>query len=134
MEIHFLNVDLETESAENLQPLVDDLGEDVSVLFNGKNGSGYSFVSFEIHSLHERDIDGLVSSFCLLIENLSSEAKLIWDRCHSKKFDAGFESGSFPRSYRTELRADTIKRVAEIGASIAITIYPESEKYEHPHS
>jgi hypothetical protein len=128
-----LNVDLEIESLENLQPLVDDLGDDVAVLFNGKNGGGYSFVSVELPALSDRDIDGLVSSFCHLIENLSPEAKLIWDKCHSKKFDAGFESGSFPRSYRTELRADTIERVAKIGASIVITIYPEGEKYENSH-
>lgn len=125
MEIGFLNVDLEIEGSENLQLIVDDFGEDVSVLFNGKNGSDFNLASFEIPLGIDRDADGIISTFCLLIENLSPEAKSIWDKCHSKKFDAGFESGDFPRSYQTEIRADTIERVSNIGASIVVTIYPK---------
>ncbi len=127
MEIQILNVDLEVESSENLQILIDDLGEDVSVLYHGENGSGYNFVSFEIRSpAVNKDIDGLVSAFCCLIENLSPEARLIWDRSFTRKLDAGFSSGNSPRSYQTEIRAETIEQAARIGASIAITIYPES--------
>jgi hypothetical protein len=127
MEIRFLNVDLEIESSENLQPLVDGLGDDVSVLYQGENGSGFNFASFEVKSVFDRDIDGIIATFCCFIENLSPDAKLIWNKCHSKKFDAGFESGDFPRSYQTEIRADTIKRITDIGASIVVTIYPESK-------
>ena len=126
MEVRFLNVDLEIESSEDLQPLIDDLGENVSVLHHGDNGSGFNFVSFEVKPSGERDVDGIISSFCLYIENLSPEAKLIWDKCYSKKFDAGFQSGDFPRSYQTEIRADTINRISGIGASIVITVYPRS--------
>ncbi len=126
MEVRFLNVDLEMESSEDLQLIIDNLGENVSILHHGENGSGFNFVSFEVKPSGERDIDGTISSFCLFIENLSHEANTIWNRCHSKKFDAGFESGDFPRSYKTEIRADTIERIAKIGASIAITIYPKS--------
>jgi hypothetical protein len=125
MEIKFLNVDLEIESSQDLQTIIDDLGENVSVLHHGENGSGFNFVSFEVQPSAERDVDGIISSFCLYIENLSPEAKIIWDKSHSKRFDVGFQSGDFPRSYRTEIRGDTINRVAKLGASIAMTIYPE---------
>jgi hypothetical protein len=128
MEIKFLNVDLEIESSENLQSIVDDFGEDVSVLHNGEWERGFNLACFEIRGLiFERDVDGIITSFCNLIENLSPESKLIWGKCHSKRFDAGFESGDFPRSYKTEIRADTIERVAKLGASIAITIYPKHD-------
>ena len=127
MEVSFLNVDLEIESSEELQSIIDDFGEDVSVLYNGKNGSGYNLASFEIPSGIDGDVDGIISTFCLLVENLSLESKLIWNKCHSKKFDAGFSSGDFPRSCQSEIRADTINRVAKIGASIVITVYPKSE-------
>ena len=125
MEIRFLNVDLEIESSENLQPIIDDFGEDVSVLYHGENGSGFNLAAFEVNFSNDNDIDGIVSTFCFLIENLSQEAKEIWNKCHSKRFDAGFQSGDFPRSYKTEIRADTLERVAKIGASIVVTIYPE---------
>ncbi len=124
-EIRFLNVDLEIEASEDLQPLIDDLGEDVSVLHHGDNGSGFNFVSFEVKPSGARDIDGIIAEFCYFIENLSSDTKMIWDKSHSKKFDAGFQSGDFPRSYKTEIRGDTMQRIAKIGASIVVTIYPE---------
>ena len=126
MDIRFLNIDLEVESSEDLQPLIDDLGEDVSVLYQGENGSGFNFVSFEVKPSGAKDVDGIVASFCLFIENLTPEARQIWDNCHTRKFDAGFQSGSSPRSYQSEIRADTIKRVSEIVASIVVTIYPQS--------
>jgi hypothetical protein len=124
MIICFLNIDLEVESSENLKVLIDDLGEDVSVLYQGENGSGFNFVSFAVRPSGEKDADGIISSFCLFIENLSLDAKLIWNKSHSKKFDVGFQSGNSPRSYQTEIRADTVKKVAEIGASIIVTVYP----------
>ncbi len=127
MEVRFLNVDLEIESSEDLQLIIDDLGKDVSVLHHGDNGSGFNFVSFEVEPSGERDIDGIISSFCLFIENLSPDARLIWEKSHSKRFDAGFQSGDFPRSYQTEIRADTIERVAKLGASIVVTIYPKRD-------
>ena len=126
MEIKFLNVDLEIESSENLQPIIDDFGEDVSVLHHDENSKGFDFASFEI-SLGDRDADGIISRFCSIIENLSVESKSVWENCHSKRFDVGFESGDFPRSYQTEIRADTIERVARLGASIVLTIYPQNE-------
>jgi len=127
MEVTFLNVDLEIESSEDLQPIIDDLGEDVSVLHHGDNGSSFNFVSFEVKPFGERDVDGIISSFCSFIENLSPDVRLIWDKSHSKKFDVGFQSGDFPRSYQTEIRADTIESVAKLGASIVVTIYPKRD-------
>lgn len=127
MEIEFLNVDLEIESSEDLQPIIDDFGEDVRVLYHGKNGNGFNFASFETSFGMNTGANEIISSFCNLIEIFSPESKIIWDKCYSKKFDAGFQSGDFSGSYQTEIRANTIERVAKIGASIVITIYPKSE-------
>ena len=93
----------------------------VSVLYSGENGSGFNLASFEIRLGFIRDVDELILSFCDLIENFSSDSKLIWQKCHSKKFDCGFQSGDFPKSYQTEIRSDTIERVVKLGASIVIT-------------
>ena len=128
MEIQFLNVDLEIEKAESLQSLIDYLGEDVRVYHHGENGSGYDTAYLSVTSpVSEKDADGVIASFCYLIENLSPEVRRVWDGCCKRIFDAGFSSGVLPRSYRTEIRADTIKRVADLGASIVITIYPHDK-------
>lgn len=123
MEIQFLNVDLVIDSAENLQPLVIELGENISVMFNGEWANGINRLSLCLKDSYGKSVDQTVSELCFLIENLSSESKLIWDKCHSKKFDIGFESGS-SENLETEICAETIGRIAKLEASILITIYP----------
>ena len=64
MEIRFLNVDLEVESSNSLQTLIDDLGGSVSVLYHGEKGNSYDFVSFELRTRAvDKDIDGIISEF-----------------------------------------------------------------------
>jgi hypothetical protein len=56
----------------------------------------------------------------------------IWDGCVSRVFDIRYESGSLPQNFRSEIRAFNIQRVAEIGASVVITVYPESGDFAPP--
>jgi hypothetical protein len=123
MEISFLNVDLVIESSEKLQPLVDEFAENFSVMFNGEWENGLNRLSLGLSDSYQKTANEIVLGFCFLIENLSSKAKLIWDKCHSKKFDIGFESGSIGR-IETEISAKAVRRMAKLGASILITIYP----------
>ncbi len=128
-DIHFANVDLEIESEENLQSLIDDFGENVDVLYHELLVNGNDFVSLEFHlSAVEAGIygdpDRTVSAFCSLVENLPWESRKIWDKCQEMRFDIGFESGNTEKTFNTKIKAETVKRTAEIGASIVITIYP----------
>ncbi len=124
MEVHYLNTDLEIESLHDLSKIVDEFGEGVSVLHHGEI-RGYQQASFEIAG-NTNGADEVINYFCSLVENLSKEVRLIWDGSCSRTLDVGYESGTLPSSFRSEIRASTIKRVAEIGASIIITIYPLS--------
>ncbi len=127
METQFLNVDLEIVASENLQLIVEELGEKISVLYNGKNGLGLNFLVLETSEsrMSETNPDEVINSFCQLIESLSAESKIILDKCISKKFDIGFESGDSLTTYQTEIKATTIERSAKLG--LATTIYPQSE-------
>ena len=133
MGVQYLNTDLEIESKSDLSKIVEELGEDVTVLHHGEM-RGYQHASFEIAGGSSRDADAIINSFCTLVEGLSKEVREIWDGCVSRVFDVGYESGTSPQSFQSEIRASTIQRVAEIGASIVITIYPlpreESETNE----
>jgi hypothetical protein len=73
--------------------------------------------------------DRAINAFCSLVENLSEEARKVWDGCCTRIFDIGYESGSTPRSFRSEVRAATVQWVAAVGASIAVTIYPLRDSY-----
>lgn len=126
MEIKFLNVDLVIDSYENLQPLVNELAGNVSVMFNGEWENNLNRLSLAIKYSYEKTADEIVLEFCYLIEKFSSESNLIWNRCQKREFDVGFESGSSLTSYETEIQAETIQRVAKLGGSILITIYPST--------
>lgn len=56
----------------------------------------------------------------------NEEAREVWEGCCSRVMDVGYESGTSPQNFRSEIRTSTVQRVAAIGASIVITIYPFS--------
>lgn len=126
MEIQYLNTDLDIESKSDLSKIVEEFGEDVLVLHHGER-RGYQHASFEIAG-GGTDADATINSFCVLIESLPSEVREIWDACCSRVFDVGYESGGSPQNFRSEIRASTIQRVANIGAGVAITVYPEFQE------
>ena len=125
MHVKYLNTDLEIESKEDLSRIVQEFGEDVSVLYCGEI-RGYQHASFEIPA-NTAGADETINQFCELVEQLPKEAREIWEGCCSRIIDIGYESGTSPRNFRSEIRASTIQRVAAIGASIVITIYSLSK-------
>lgn len=124
MEVQYLNTDLEIESKEDLSKIVEEFGEDVSVLYQGEI-RGYQHATFEIAG-STSGADEVINYFCSLVEGLPKEVRELWDGCCSRLLDIGYESGTSPQNFRSEIRASTIQRVAKIGAGIVVTIYPLS--------
>ena len=120
-EVHFLNVDLEVRGPNDLQPLVDDFGDDVINLHAGRVHDHY-LATFE--APETADANELIFYFCHLLESLGSEARRIWDEASLKVFDIGYEAGLGPTSYQSTLRPETIAAVARVGAAIRVTVYP----------
>ena len=124
MDIRYLNTDLVIESKSDLSKIVQEFGDDVIVLYHGEM-RGYQHASFEIESSGtSAGADEIINSFCELVEQLPKEVRDIWAGCCSRVLDVGYESGMSALNFRSEIRAPTIQRVAAIGASIVITIYP----------
>lgn len=130
MGVKYLNTDLEIESKSDLSKIVEEFGEDVSVLYHGEM-KGYQHACFEIAGT-SAGADEVINSFCSLVEQLPKEVREIWDGCCSRVLDVGYESGTAPPNFRSEIRASTIQRVAEIGAGIMITIYPSQREEAVP--
>ncbi len=128
-DICFANVDLEIESKDDLQPLIDEFGENVHVLYHDRLANGNDFVSLEIdmnsvEAENYGEADDTIVALCDLIENLSLELRNIWNKSIEKKFDVGFESGNTEKTFNTKIPTKTLKRLSRIGGSIIITIYP----------
>jgi hypothetical protein len=107
---------------------VEYFGEDVLVLYNGE-AMGHRRASFEIPGL-VADADAVINHFCMLAETLPERERAIWNHCSKRVFDIGFESGTHPRAFQSEIRPKTIERVAALGAGIVVTIYSPSPDQE----
>ena len=122
---------------ESVQFLVKELSENTYALYcsdidemanlelsiEERNGI-YFYDSYDDEKDLVGGVDIHISEFCSLLENLSEESKRIWNNCHRKEFDIGFQCGNTRKSFNTQIRAETIKRCAELGATIEITVYP----------
>ena len=58
-----------------------------------------------------------------MLQNLPAELSSLWERSSSKTFNFGFESGVIAPPYTAELKPDTLRKIANLSAGIAITIY-----------
>jgi len=122
MAVRFINCDLEIEGPRSLEHiLVDFAFTKVRCLGYLKSPRGY-LANFEI-SLIQSDPDSIISEFCDIIERCSRNANSAWAAAVSRKFDLGYECDSSLGFFRSELKADTVRRAAALGASIAVSIY-----------
>lgn len=96
----------------------------VSNLFSGTIET-HHLSTFELDTSEEKENpNGLISEFCSLIFELNDEAKKEWREASRRVFDIGFEVSDSKQMISTEIKAETVKAVADLGASINITIYP----------
>ncbi len=123
--ITYLNTDLEIVSKEDISPIIQAFGNKVCIL-NQENREDYYFASLETNS-NVISANLTAEYFCDLIEQLPRDIRSIWDNCDSRILDIGYECGTLPRYYRSELKSTTVQRIAEAKMSIVTTIYPLSE-------
>lgn len=133
MDIIYLNTDLELRSRRELSPILSAFGRAVSLMYNGKAGSGY-LLSVETQATN-RYPDRAINRFCDLVESLSKVHRKLWGACQSRILDIGFDSGTTAGSksncYRAQLSPSAISRAAKLGMAITITIYPVDRTRKH---
>ena len=66
--------------------------------------------------------DATIHALCAVVEGLSPAARRSWDHAR-KEFDVGCELRAAERYSRFTLRTDTLERIANLGATLAVTCY-----------
>jgi hypothetical protein len=122
MEPHFLNVDLEIESASKLDLLAAEMGRRVVVLYSGPASKPRRHLLSVECSRHHQDPDATIQALCAVVESLSPAARHIW-RAARKEFHVGYELNPAELASRFTLRPDTTARVVKLGAGFAATCY-----------
>lgn len=123
-EIIFLNVDLGIESTASIEPLVKEWGDRIAV-HRLEEVDGLYYGSFETSYSGENEI---IAEYVDLVNRLSPAAKAVWDNAERRVFDFGYESGNSPNNFHSYISADSINRLASIGGSMVVTIYPVPAK------
>ncbi len=119
-ETHFLNVDLDIESNENLDELVKELGKNLSIMTHHSN-DGINFASFETSG---SGIEEIIDMFIVSIEGLNGNSKAIWNSCIKREFNFGFQCGIKPNGYTAEIDPELLTKIINVGGQVGITIYP----------
>jgi hypothetical protein len=123
-ETAFLNVDVDVRSAKPLEPLVEALGDSVSLHYIGRHGGAY-WAHFAPYS--PKSADAAVRTLAHLIRRLPGPARRLWAGARERVFDIGIQSGYRPHSAEHLLSADAVKEIAQLGGTLKITVYAVEE-------
>ncbi len=127
MAAQYLNVDLEVEGPRQLSHILQEFsGSGIDCLGCFETERRGHFANFEVTALPS-DPNSIVSEFCDAIEGFREDAEATWAGAHRRTFDVGFDSDGSAGCSRFELTADTVRRAAELEASLGITIYSLSD-------
>jgi hypothetical protein len=120
---YFLAVDLHIESKTPLAPLLREFGNRVSVMFSGRIGTRYCLF-LEIAGASRTGLEKTVNALCALVEGITPRSRKVWDQAHRKEFDIGYEARlASQRANHFRLRTRTLRRIVNLGASLAVTFY-----------
>ena len=123
LEARYLNVDFVVEADFDLSPVTKALKGKVLFLWDKTTAESSSFgIESNLTSSEspEEDILEVIG----ILENLPNELKQLLYASRKKVFDIGFECGALDTAINTELSADTIKRISQLGCLINFRLYP----------
>lgn len=79
-----------------------------------------------------RHPDEAIDELLGIIEGLREEARDQWDRCMSRRLDMGFECFRKRFCSRYQITAPQLRRLAELNASLVVTIYRNDKPKKTP--
>ena len=125
MAARFVGAQLEIESPRPLGYVLDAFSGWEVVSFDYRESKRGFSVAFEYTGAGaSTDPDAQIDVFCNVVENLKEQPRAIWDGACRKTFNLGYEIDSTASCFRSELKPQTVDRIAKLGASVLVSIYP----------
>ena len=125
--ICYLNTDLDLTSAEDLTALAAAFeGGGVPPLHVTHDADALWYATFET-SAQFAEPEPNIGAILAVVESLARPLRSTWDRCALREFNIGYDCGDEPWAFTQGLSADLLGRIAAVGASLRVTLYPDRE-------
>ena len=122
--IKYLNTDLDLVSADDLTALAAGLAAlGVHALHADMREDGLWYATFETDDSCEEPEHSIVLILAA-VEAFDESQRGAWRACAVREFNVGYESGEGPWGFNQLVSADTLRRMADAGAGLRITLYP----------
>jgi hypothetical protein len=123
-ETHYLNTDLDLVAPCDLEPLVVALtAGGVPPLSVYQREDGCWAATLETEETF-RQPEPNIAALLTAIESLGPEARAVWAACNTREFNLGYDCGDEPWAFTDQLTTETLARIASLGASLRLTLYP----------
>ena len=127
--IQYLNTDLDLAARFDLTPLTAALDRNgVFTLHCAPDQNGTWTATFELEGAGiDNDPETTICGLLDAIEKLEPNAREAWNACEKREFNLGYDCGDEPWAFTQGLSVRSISRIAALGMSLRITIYPVRE-------
>lgn len=123
--IHYVNTDLDLVSSEDLTPLAEHLGSrGLFTLHVEPRDDGQWYATLETGTEHDEPASNIAAMVAVL-ESLVDPHRALWRRCTRREFNIGYGCGAEPWAFHQGLSSELLSRVAAVGASLRLTLYPD---------
>jgi len=125
--ICYLNTDLDLVCNDDLTELANALeAGGAFTLHVTKGDDGKWYATFETNKPHTEP-EPNISQMLAIIESLAEPLQSLWVRCTLREFNIGYDCGAQPWAFSQGLSTDLLRRIAAVGASLRITLYPDRD-------
>lgn len=122
--IHYLNTDLDLVAADDLSLLANTFEQNTMFCLHvEQREDGLWYASFETNQTFAEPGQN-IAEMLTTIESLGEPEISTWSACMVREFNIGYECGDEPWAFNQVITDQTLERIAEVGASLRITLYP----------
>jgi hypothetical protein len=124
MAIEYLNTDLDLSDAVDLGPLASAFeAHGMCTLHINRGNDGLRRATFETARQHEEP-EATISEMLAVVEGLQAPLLKDWRACMLREYNIGYDCGAEPWGFNHGLSTQLLRRLADAGATLRITLYP----------
>ncbi len=123
MKTHYINTDLDLAAWRDITPLTAALATRKMCVLHvtlGDDSKGRATIEMEKPCFTPEET---IAAMLDAVESLESWTRAKWFDCTHREFNIGYECGTEPFSFGDGLTNETLRRVAQLGASLGLTLY-----------